>query len=94
MTKQLQLPFSWCKRTIMDAVGNDIFTAIFIKKDGSERKMVCRFVQDKGGNAIGEHDRILTVLDMSLAKGASNAYRRINLDTLKSIKHAGNIYNF
>ena len=56
--------------------------------------MICRFVQDKGELAIGEHDRILTVLDMSLAKGASNAYRRINLDTLKSIKHAGNLYNF
>ena len=94
MTKQLQLPFSWCKLTIMDAVGNDIFTAIFIKNDGRDRKMTCRFGQDKGGLAIGEHDRILTVLDMSLAKGASNAYRRINLDTLKSIKHAGNLYNF
>jgi hypothetical protein len=92
--RQKTIKFTWCKNTIIDAVGNDIFTAIFIKKNGDERKMVCRFVADKGELAIGEHDRILTVLDMSLAKGTSNAFRRINLDTLKSIKHNSTLYNF
>lgn len=92
--KQLNLNFTWCKNTIIDAVGNDIFTAIFTKKNGEQRKMICRFVKDKGELAIGEHDRILTVLDMSLAKGTGNAFRRINLDTLKSIKHNSTLYNF
>lgn len=87
---QKQLNFTWCKDTIINAVGNDIFTAIFIKKDGTERKMVCRFVADKGELAIGEHDRILTVKEMLRVP----RFRRVSLDTLKSIKHNGNLYNF
>ena len=88
--KQLQLKFTWCKYTIIDAVCNDIFTAIFIKKNGEQRKMVCRFVADKGKLAIGEHDRILTVKEMLKIP----QFRRINLNTLSSIKHNGIVYNF
>jgi len=80
----------WKKKIVIDSVGNDIFTAIFIKKDGSERKMTCRFVKDKGEDAKGEHDRILTILEMSKPV----KFRRINLDTLISIKHNGVVYNF
>ena len=88
--KQLQLKFTWCKDTIINAVSNDIFTAIFIKENGDERKMVCRFVADKGKLAIGEHDRILTVKEMLKVP----QFRRINLNTLSSIKHNGIVYNF
>ena len=87
---QKTIKFTWCKDTIINAVGNDIFTAIFVKKNGEQRKMVCRFVADKGELAIGEHDRILTVKEM-LKKPQ---FRRINLDTLDSIKHGGITYNF
>tara|TARA_R100001463_G_scaffold110506_2_gene165262 strand:- start:1792 stop:2073 length:282 start_codon:yes stop_codon:yes gene_type:complete len=87
---QKKLNFTWCKDTIIDAVGNDIFTAIFIKKDGSERKMTCRFVADKGELAIGEHDRILTVKEM-LHKPQ---FRRVSLDSLISLKHNGITYKF
>ena len=88
--KQLNLNLTWCKNTIIDAVGNDIFTAIFTKKNGEQRKMVCRFVADKGELAIGEHDRILTVKEMLKVP----QFRRIGLDKLISIKHNGTIYNF
>ena len=87
---QKQLNFTWCKDKIIKAVGNDIFTAIFIKKNGEQRKMVCRFVADKGELAIGEHDRILTVKEMLRVP----RFRRVSLDTLISIKHNGNTYNF
>lgn len=87
---QKQLNFTWCKDTIIKAVGNDIFTAIFIKKNGEQRKMVCRFVADKGELASGEHDRILTVKEMLRVP----RFRRVSLDTLISIKHNGNTYNF
>lgn len=71
---------------IRDIVGNKIFSAIFTKKDGSERKMLCKLGVTKhlkGG--VKKYDtealNYLTVYSLD-----SQAYRTINLNTLKQIK--------
>ena len=76
---------------VKELVGNKIFTAWFIKKNGDVRKINCRLGVKKhlkGGTKPykdSDHD-LLTVFDMQ--KGA---YRSINLNTLQSIAVNGKI---
>lgn len=71
-----------------------IFTASFVKKDGTTRKMHCRCNVKKhlkGGKAaynFTEHG-LLSVFDIDKME-----YRSINLDTLMYIKFQGKIYYF
>ena len=73
-------------------VGGGIFTATFIKKDGTIRKMVCRFGVKKhlkGGASTTAHiDNLMCVFDME-----KNAYRCINTDTLLSLKFGEYVWN-
>ena len=71
-----------------------IFSAIFIKKNGEERKMVCRLNVTKhlkGGELKydAKARNLLCVFDMQ--KGA---YRMINISTLIELKIAGQVYKF
>ena len=70
-----------------------IFSVIFTKKDGSERKMVCRLGVKRylsgGKNPVHHIPKYLTVYDIQ-AKG----YRNINFDTLKCAKGNGQEYSF
>lgn len=73
-------------------VGNKIFSAEFIKKDGSLRKIVCRLGVKKHlrGGTLGydaEALNYLTVFDLQ-----SEEYRTINVNTLKSITFEGVTY--
>lgn len=68
------------KKEIMDKVDGKIFKAIFIKKDGTERTMVCRLGIQKyltGAGPKYDYDNLLCVFDMQ-----KEEYRNINLDTL------------
>lgn len=77
-------------KVIHDTHGR-IFSAEFVKKDGSPRKMVARIGVTKnlkgGSNGASAKNNLVTVWDM--AKGG---YRMINLKTLLSLKACGEIY--
>ena len=66
-----------------------IFSAVFTKKDGEKRKMVCRkgvakYVKGKGLKFKPEERNLIGVFDMHKV-----AYRFINLETLQSLKVEG-----
>lgn len=77
-------------KVIHDTNGK-IFSARFIKKDGSTRSIVARIGVSKnlqgGQNGASAKNNLVTVYDM--AKGG---YRIINLKTLLTLKASGEIY--
>ena len=69
-----------------------IFSAVFTKKDGEKRKMVCRrgvakYVKCVGLNFKPEERSLIGVFDMH-----KKAYRFINTNTLEQIKIKGITY--
>lgn len=70
--------------------GGTFFSVLFIKKNGEERKMVARLGVTKGVKGVGRnYDEIkkfnlLTVFDVQ-----KNAFRRIQLGTIKELKVRG-----
>ena len=69
-----------------------IFSAVFTKKDGEKRKMLCRqgvhkYVKGKGLKFLPEEHSLIGVFDMQ-----KKAYRFINLDTLETITLEGQEY--
>lgn len=71
---------------LMESTNGKIFSAIFIKKDGTERHMNCRVGVTKGVKGIGRkfnpsEKGLFGVFDM-----ASKGFRMINLETLKSLQ--------
>lgn len=73
---------------------NKIFTATFIKKDGTTRVMNCRRGVTKGVTGVGlaydpYEKNLLPVYDMQ--KGG---FRMINIDTITELKGNGQIIKF
>ena len=71
------------------ATNGKIFSAVFVKKDGEIRKMVCRqgvykYVKGVGLKFKPEERDLIGVFDMH-----KKAYRFINLKTLEQIKIKG-----
>ena len=69
-----------------------IFSAVFTKKDGEKRKMVCRQGVSKYVKGVGlkfkpEERALIGVFDMH-----KKAYRFINTETLEQIKVGGRTY--
>lgn len=73
------------------AASNGRFVSVtFIKKDGTERSMLCRLGVTKylkGGESKLNADQYLTVFDVQ-----KEAYRAINKDTILSVKLAGTTF--
>ena len=74
------------------ATNGKIFSAVFTKKDGEKRTMVCRQGVAKYVKGIGlkfkpEERSLIGVFDMH-----KKAYRFINLETLQSLKVKGRDY--
>ena len=70
-----------------------IFSAVFTKKDGEKRTMVCRqgvakYVTGKGLKFKPEERSLIGVFDMH-----KKAYRFINLETLERVKIRGQEYD-
>ena len=70
-----------------------IFSAVFTKKDGEKRKMVCRqgvakYVKGVGLKFKPEEKDLIGVFDMH-----KKAYRFINVKTLEKIRVKGKEYN-
>ena len=84
------------RRDILNLITDNkgsIFSVVFLKKDGTIRKMLCRFGVKKhlkGGKlAFNPLEKsLLVVFDMQ-----KEAYRMINLETLMSINMKGVEYN-
>ena len=77
---------------LLDNKGH-VFSVVFLKKDGSIRKMLCRFGVKKhlkGGKLTFNplERNLLVVFDMQ-----KEAYRMINLETLMNIHMKGLEYN-
>jgi hypothetical protein len=77
---------------VINSLKNDIFTVEFVKKNGDLRSMNCRLGVTKhlkGGEQAYEPSDydLVCVFDMK-----KQAYRSINLNTLKTIKIKGEQY--
>lgn len=74
---------------------NSIFSVVFVKKDGSDRLMVCRRGVKSHLNPNSQHNRPkmpeeeVTVYDM-----IAHGYRMFNKDTVKKIKTFGDEFYF
>ena len=69
---------------IQEKVQGKIFSVSFIKKDGTERNMVCRLGVQKylsGGKSVNDPCKYLTVFDMQ-----KNAYRNVALETIYRLR--------
>ena len=72
------------KKMLEQSLGGKIFSAQFVKKDNTIRKIKARLGVTKhlkGGSKGYDYDHLLTVWDLD-----KKAYRTINLDTLLSLK--------
>tara|TARA_R100000544_G_C2209297_1_gene51028 strand:- start:186 stop:443 length:258 start_codon:yes stop_codon:yes gene_type:complete len=79
---------------IKKLVGNKIFSATFIKKNGELRKMLCRLgVKKHLKGGIKKYDaeslNMITVYSLD-----SKGYRTLSLSSLKQIKSKGTTINF
>lgn len=69
-----------------------VFTVVFLKKDGTQRKMNCRLGVSKQVNGNGlaynpaDHN-LITVFDMK-----EKGYRMINTETLTAMQISGKFY--
>lgn len=80
-------------KKLRDLVGSKIFSVVFEKKDGTLREMVCRLGVTrhlKGGEMSYSPDdfNYLVVFDMQ-----KEAYRTINVNTLRKFKLDGITYD-
>lgn len=76
------------KTKALDLITNSkgkIFSVVFTKKDGSDRKMTCRY---KGLSPLG----YVIVTDMSVAKKGEVDTREVNIQTLKQLKINNTLY--
>lgn len=87
-------------RKAIEETAGQIFSIQFVKKDGSIRDMICRLnvhKDIKGSRPEANEKRVqtlfkngmVTVWDMT-----KNAYRVINLTTIRTLKLNGTLYNF
>lgn len=72
-------------KAMIKATNGKFFKVLFVKKDKTEREMLCRVGVSKGVTGVGrvyaEKDHLITVYDMSVRQ-----FRSINLETLKSFR--------
>lgn len=77
------------KEQVKKLVGNQFFSAVFVKRNGEIRKMVARLGVKKylkGGVKKYDYDHLMTVYDVK-----NKGYRTINLDTLMTLKAKGKV---
>lgn len=77
---------------IISGTDGQIFSAVFVKKDGSDRQIVCRLGVQKGVKGVGlaydPHSYgLVTVFDVQ-----KNEFRHINASTLKALTVSGEQY--
>ena len=79
-------------RSIIAKAGTHIFHLSFTKKDGSKREMNCRLGVTShlrgGDDSTYGREEFLNVFDMGVGE-----YRKINLNSVNSVKVGGKVYN-
>lgn len=86
-----QKPGKLSRKKALEMMKNNkghFFTVTFFKKDGTLRTMNCQYLKDQDQIELG----YVKVKEASKAKQGVNAIRNINLQTLKTIRIAGNTY--
>lgn len=74
---------------LMTGNGGHFFTAEFVKKDGKTRVINCQADKDQKDSKLG----YINVKEASLMRtDPKNAYRKINMQTIKSLKIGGVAY--
>ena len=79
-------------KKLIHETGGRVFSAIFVKKDGTDRKMNCRLGVRKGVKGVGrkfnpaDYD-LIGVFDMQ-----KDAHRMINIKTLRAIQINKQVY--
>lgn len=86
------------RRALLDSANGRIFSATFLKKDGSVREIVAKkwiesaFSQgsaNAGKNPVAHKSEYYTCAELS-----SGSFKNLNLNTLISAKIDGNVYTF
>lgn len=73
---------------VLEATAGRFFTVEFKKKNGDLRVMNCQKVAGATVTKLG----YLTVREAVLARSGQSAIRRLNMQTLKTIKTGGKLY--
>ena len=79
-------------RKLIESTNGTFFSVVFVKKDGSDRHMVCRKGVSKGVNGSGlkynpKQYGLICVRDVQ-----KKAHRMISIDTIKTIQIKGDQY--
>ncbi len=77
-------------KNLMQNSKGQFMTAVFIKKDGSTRKMNCQYLKDQSGST-GSYLKVRDAVKMK--SDPTNCIRNVNLDTLMTLSVAGKQYN-
>lgn len=77
-------------KNLMQNSKGQFMTAVFVKKDGSTRKMNCQYLKDQSGST-GSYLKVRDAVKMKNDPG--NSIRNVNLDTLMTLSVAGKQYN-
>ena len=89
------------KKDLLNKIGTEFFSAIFIKKNGEERKILAKLhVKDQkffaGGELKGKRDHLLECIDVNVLKqiqkdggDEKRAWRSIPLNLDPSVKGQG-----
>ena len=81
-------------RDIINASGGHICSVIFVKMDGTVRKMNFRRHVTKGVNGRGLKYNPSSVGNMVVYDMGADGFRTIKLDNVQSLKVNGKSYNF
>ena len=81
-------------RDIINASGNHIASVIFVKMDGTVRKMNFRRHVTKGVNGRGLKYNPSSVGNMVVYDMGADGFRTIKLDNVQSLKVNGKSYNW
>lgn len=74
---------------LMQNNSGHFFTAVFVKKDGEERKMNCQYLKDQSASQLG----YLKIKEpAAIKRGEKSAIKNLNLQTLKSLSIGGSHY--
>ena len=89
------------KKDLLNKIGTEFFSAIFIKKNGEERKILAKLhVKDQkffaGGELLGDRNHLLECIDVNVLKDIQKnggdekrSWRSIQLNNLISLKIKG-----
>ena len=89
------------KKDLLNKIGTEFFSAIFIKKNGEERKILAKLhVKDQkffaGGELLGDRNHLLECIDVNVLKNIQKnggdekrSWRSIQLNNLISLKIKG-----